>query len=183
MQRQDYSQATSTLGNTPSLNIGFIHQKEAPTLVHQTRITILVPRPKVSFASSNREFCISSADWKSYLASSVFRCSSQARFCKWKFQAAIFLNLHSVSVVHFASIDAYWRKSSISRGFGVLGFCLPCIWIHVLRRSLELPGSIAPFLQVSSTCADNARLLTKHQVKLFHLFKSNNFLGWHFCSH
>jgi len=31
MQRQDYSQATSTLGNTPNLNIGFLHQKETPT--------------------------------------------------------------------------------------------------------------------------------------------------------
>jgi len=30
MQRQDYSQATSTLGNTPNLNIGFLHQKETP---------------------------------------------------------------------------------------------------------------------------------------------------------
>jgi len=33
MQRQHSSQATSTLGNTPNLNIGFLHQKENPTLV------------------------------------------------------------------------------------------------------------------------------------------------------
>jgi len=83
------------------------------------------------------------------------------------------LNLHSVSVGHFASISANWRISSVSRGFGLLGFCLPRIWIHVLRRSLELSGSIASFLQVSSTCADrrsycNVRLLTEHQVRLFH---------------
>jgi len=31
-------------------------------------------------------------------------------------------NLHSVSVVHFALIDANWRISSISRGFGLLDF-------------------------------------------------------------
>jgi len=31
MQRQHSSQATSTLGNTPNLNIGFLHQKENPT--------------------------------------------------------------------------------------------------------------------------------------------------------
>jgi len=30
MQRQHSSQATSTLGNTPNLNIGFLHQKENP---------------------------------------------------------------------------------------------------------------------------------------------------------
>jgi len=34
MQRQHSSQATSTLGNTPNLNIGFLHQKENPTLVN-----------------------------------------------------------------------------------------------------------------------------------------------------
>jgi len=34
MQRQDYSQATSTLGNTPNLNIGFLHQKETPTSLY-----------------------------------------------------------------------------------------------------------------------------------------------------
>jgi len=33
MQRQHSSQATSTLGNTPNLNIGFLHQKENPTTV------------------------------------------------------------------------------------------------------------------------------------------------------
>jgi len=32
MQRQHSSQATSTLGNTPNLNIGFLHQKENPTI-------------------------------------------------------------------------------------------------------------------------------------------------------
>jgi len=32
MQRQHSSQATSTLGNTPNLNIGFLHQKETPTM-------------------------------------------------------------------------------------------------------------------------------------------------------
>jgi len=32
MQRQHSSQATSTLGNTPNLNIGFLHQKENPTV-------------------------------------------------------------------------------------------------------------------------------------------------------
>jgi len=35
MQRQHSSQATSTLGNTPNLNIGFLHQKENPTPVKQ----------------------------------------------------------------------------------------------------------------------------------------------------
>jgi len=30
MQRQHSSQATSTLGNTPNLNIGFLHQKGKP---------------------------------------------------------------------------------------------------------------------------------------------------------
>jgi len=49
----------------------------------------LVPRPKLSIASSDRDFCINSADWNSFLASYDFLCSSQARFCKWKFQAAI----------------------------------------------------------------------------------------------
>jgi len=34
MQRQHSSQATSTLGNTPNLNIGFLHQKENPTVEH-----------------------------------------------------------------------------------------------------------------------------------------------------
>jgi len=34
MQRQHSSQATSTLGNTPNLNIGFLHQKENPTLTY-----------------------------------------------------------------------------------------------------------------------------------------------------
>jgi len=72
------------------------------------------------------------------------------------FKLQFALNLHSVPVVHFALIDANWRISSFSRGFGLLGFCLPRIWIHVLRRSLELSGSIASFLQVSSTCADAA---------------------------
>ena len=52
------SQATSTLGNTPNLNIGLLHQKETPTLVHQTGTT-------------------------------TSPCTSQARFWKWKFQAAI----------------------------------------------------------------------------------------------
>ena len=41
MQRQHSSLATSTLGNTPNLNIGFLHQKENPTLVHQTGTTIM----------------------------------------------------------------------------------------------------------------------------------------------
>jgi len=36
MQRQHSSQATSTLGNTPNLNIGFLHQKENPTVLPQT---------------------------------------------------------------------------------------------------------------------------------------------------
>jgi len=63
--------------------------KETPTLIHQTGTTTLVLRPKLSTASSDREFYISSADWKSYLASYAFLCTSQARFCKWNFQAAI----------------------------------------------------------------------------------------------
>jgi len=33
MQQQHSSQATSTLGNTPNLNIGFLHQKENPILL------------------------------------------------------------------------------------------------------------------------------------------------------
>jgi len=37
MQRQHSSQATSTLGNTPNLNIGFLHQKENPTDVCSNR--------------------------------------------------------------------------------------------------------------------------------------------------
>jgi len=38
MQRQHSSQATSTLGNTPNLNIGFLHQKENPTPVKFLRL-------------------------------------------------------------------------------------------------------------------------------------------------
>jgi len=37
MQRQHSSQATSTLGNTPNLNIGFLHQKENPTSVNRKK--------------------------------------------------------------------------------------------------------------------------------------------------
>ena len=59
--------------------------------VYQTGTSTLVPRPKLSIASSDREFYISSTDWKSYLASYAFLCSSQARFCKWMFQVAICL--------------------------------------------------------------------------------------------
>jgi len=66
------------------------------------------------------------------------------------FKQQFALNLHSVSVVHFALFDTNWRISSFSCGFGLLGFCLPRIWIHALRSSLELSGSITPFLQVSS---------------------------------
>ena len=47
-------------------------------MVHQTGTTTLVPRPKLSIASSDREFYISSADWKSYLASYALLCTSQA---------------------------------------------------------------------------------------------------------
>ena len=72
------------------------------------------------------------------------------------FKLQFALKLHSVPVVHFVSIGANWRISSVSRGFGLLGFCLSRIWIHVHRRSLELYGSIASFLQVSSACADAA---------------------------
>ena len=82
------SQATATLGNTPNLNIGS-YTKRKPYIGSQTGTTILVPRPKLSIASSDREFYISSADWKSYLASYACLCTSQARFCKWNFQAAI----------------------------------------------------------------------------------------------
>jgi len=41
MQRQHSSQATSTLGNTPNLNIGFLHQKENPTLANVEVVTLL----------------------------------------------------------------------------------------------------------------------------------------------
>jgi len=49
------SQATSTLGNTPNLNIGFLHQKENPTLV---------PRPGLLYLD-NRFQCTKIGDTKS----------------------------------------------------------------------------------------------------------------------
>jgi len=88
---------TSTLGS---------YTKETPTLVHQTRTTTLVPRPKLSIASSDREFYISSADWKSYPASYAFLCTSQANSASGSFKQHFALNLHSDPVVHFALIDA-----------------------------------------------------------------------------
>jgi len=45
MQRQHSSQATSTLGNTPNLNIGFLHQKENPThlpLIAKLELKVIV---------------------------------------------------------------------------------------------------------------------------------------------
>jgi len=42
MQRQHSSQATSTLGNTPNLNIGFLHQKENPTYANSSTRTPLI---------------------------------------------------------------------------------------------------------------------------------------------
>jgi len=67
MQRQDFSQATSTLGNTPNLHIGSYQGK-----------------PYIG--SSDRVFYIGSQTGK---AAYDFLCSSKARFCKWMFQAAI----------------------------------------------------------------------------------------------
>jgi len=96
---------------------------------------------------------------KAILVPTLFFTLHKQDSASGSFKQQFALNLHSVSLVHFAVIDANWRISSFSRGFGLLGFCLPCIWIHVLQRSLELPGSIASFLQVSSPSAVNARLL------------------------
>jgi len=45
MQQQHSSQATSTLGNTPNLNIGFLHQKENPTVAIR-RVVAPAPQPE-----------------------------------------------------------------------------------------------------------------------------------------
>jgi len=73
MQRQHSSQATSTLGHTPNLYIGSCTGKTLYWFLHRQN-TILVPRPKVSIVSSDREFCISPADGKSWLAYYLQTC-------------------------------------------------------------------------------------------------------------
>jgi len=114
----------------PGQNSQLVHQTGTSILVLLTGKTIWLP---TLFFALHKQHCASGS-----------------------FKQQFPLNLHSVCVVHFALIAANWRISSISRGFGLLGFCLPRIWTHVLRRSLELSGSIASLLQVSSTCADAA---------------------------
>jgi len=67
------------------------------------------------------------------------------------------LNLYSVSVVHFALIAANWRISSISRGFGLLGFCLPRLLDSCTSATSR---TFAPLLQV---CSNGATSLS-HQL-------------------
>jgi len=133
-----------------------LHQKKTPTLV---------PKPRKPYiGSSDRDYYIGSQTktfklphptgnsalvlltGKATLLPTLFFALRKQDSASGSFKQQFPLNLHSVSVVHFALIDANWRRSSFSRGFGLLGFCWPRIWIHVLRRSLELSGSIAPFL-------------------------------------
>jgi len=87
------SQATSTLGNTTNLNIGFLRKRKTYIgssdwdyyIGSQTGTTTLVPIPKLSIASSDRELCVSSADWKSnvlfcYFSNSPFTSAFQLCF-------------------------------------------------------------------------------------------------------
>jgi len=155
MQRQDYSQATSTLGNTPNLNIGFPNQKE--TLHWFIRLGLLYwftdQNSQLLHPTENSTLVLLTG--KATLLPTLFFALHKQDSASGSFKQQFPLGLYSVSVVHFALTDANWRTSFFSRGFGLLGFYLPRIRIHVLRRSLELSGSTAPFLQ-ASTFADRA---------------------------
>jgi len=105
MHRQDSSQATSTLGNTPNLHISSYDGKHYKGFLNQGN-SILVPRPKLSIASSDRGFYISSADCKSYLVSYAFLALHKQDSASRCFRQQFAFNLHSVSVVHFTLIDA-----------------------------------------------------------------------------
>jgi len=143
----------STLGNTPNLNIGSqtketLHWFIRPGLLHW----FPDQNSRLHHPTGTSALVLTG---KATLLPTLFFALHKQDSASGSFKQQFALNLHPVSVVHFALIDANWRISSISCGFGLLGFCLPRIWIHVLRWSLELSGSIAPFLQVS-TFADGA---------------------------
>ena len=130
-----------------------------PTLVHQTGTTILVPRPKVSIASSDREFCLVLLTGKATLLPMLFFALHKQDSESGSFKLQFALKLHSVPVVHFVSIGANWRISSVSRGFGLLGFCLPRIWtmcfgdlwnfLDLLHRFCKSPQLVLTQLQCS----------------------------------
>ena len=184
MQRKDSSQATSTLGNTPNLNIG--------SQTNETLHWFIRPGLLYWFPDQNSQLLHPTGNstlvlltGKATLLPTLLFALHKQDSSSGSFKQQFPLNLHSVSVVHFALIDANWRISSFSRGFGLPGFCLPRIWIRVLRRSFELSGSIAPFLQ-ASTFADRSTAMFDYSPRTkwdyFIYSKSNkNFLGWHFC--
>jgi len=83
-------------------------------------------------------------------------------------------NLHSVSVVHFALNDANWRISSISRGFGLLGFCLPRLLdscTSATSRTFWIYRTVSTRFNFCWRSYCNVRLLAEDQVRLFHFFK------------
>jgi len=55
MQRQHSSQATSTLGNTPNLNIGFLHQKENPTQAYKIK-SLVSSKEKIIIFLNKQQF-------------------------------------------------------------------------------------------------------------------------------
>ena len=111
--------------------------------------------------------------WPSLLREGHVKPREREGHVTWLLEA---LNLHTVSVVHFALIDANWRISSISRGFGLLGFCLPRL---LDSRTSATSRTFWIYRTVSASLLNlcwhrycNVRLLSEHQVRLFH------FLNW-----
>ena len=168
--------------------VTLVGHKWKPYIVHQTRITILVPRPKLSIASSDRELYISSADWKSYVASYAFLCSSQARFCKWKFQAAISFK-PAFSFRGPLRIDRRYLKNTIYLAWFRTTWLL--LTTHLDSCASAISGTFWIYCIVSASLLNlcwrsycNVRLLTEHQVRLFYFFKPNKIiLGWHLWYH
>ena len=129
MHRKHSSQATPTLGNTPNFNIGFLHQKENPTLVHQTGTTI----PRLQYRET-LFFRASASYSKTLNVKSIFNtvkncmalCSSgQARFAQkswmikyisiqWKIPGQLFFRA-SASYSQILNVESIFSTVKIFR--------------------------------------------------------------------
>ena len=115
MQRQHYSQATSTLGNTPNINIGFLRRETQQRVPNQRETPTLVPRPRLLhwFRDRNSQLLHPTGNstlvlltGKATLLPTLFFALHKQVSASGSFKLQFVLNLHSVSVVHFAFIDA-----------------------------------------------------------------------------
>ena len=167
MQRDHSLQATSTLGNTRNLHIGFLHQSKPLYWFIRPGLQYWFPDRNSQLLHSTGNFTFVLLTGKATLLPTLFFALHKQDAASGSFKQQFALNLH------FALIDANWRISSISRGIGLLGFCLPRLLdscTSATSRTFWIYRTISTSFNLCWRSYCHVRLIAEDQVRLVHLF-------------